>query len=339
MARISVIGAGAWGTALANVAARAGHQVSLWAREPEVVSSIRVRRQNALFLPGVEVAEAVLPTGSFEEASANASLILLVVPAQHIRATSAAMRPSLPTGLPIVICAKGIEAGTGALLSEVLAETLPGQPLGVLSGPTFAREVAVGLPTAVTVAATSPGIAETVVSLLSGRSFRGYTSSDIAGTEVGGAVKNVVAIAAGITTGLGLGENARAALVTRGLAEMVRFGVALGGRPETLMGLSGLGDLMLTCLSAASRNTSLGMELAAGRSVQDVLASRRSVAEGVASAGSVLQRARALGVEMPIVEAVHAVVSGNLSPAEAMGRLVERPFRPEWDAAVSPPRD
>ncbi|MCA9830349.1 MAG: NAD(P)H-dependent glycerol-3-phosphate dehydrogenase [Dehalococcoidia bacterium] len=331
MARISVIGAGAWGTALANVAARAGHDVVLWAREKEVAASIREHRENRLFLPGVAVAAPVSATARLAEAGLFGSIVLLVVPAQHVRATAIALSPSLEADVPVVICAKGIEQGTGALLSEVLAEILPGRPLAVLSGPTFAREVAAGLPTAVTVAASLSGVADHVVSLLSGRTFRGYTSSDIAGTEVGGAVKNVIAIAAGITTGLGLGENARAALVTRGLAEIVRLGVALGGRPETLMGLSGLGDLMLTCLSASSRNTSLGMELAAGRSVQEVLASRRSVAEGVASASSVLQRARSLGVEMPIVEAVHAVVSGAQPPAEAMGRLVDRPFRPEWE--------
>lgn len=338
MARISVIGAGAWGTALANLAARAGHEVILWAREPEVVASIRDQRENTAFLAGVAVEEAVRPVAAISEAASQGAVVLLVVPAQHVRAMAAAMESALPAGVPVVICAKGIEEGTGALLSEVLTANLRSQPLVVLSGPTFAREVAAGLPTAVTVAAAEPGVADHVVTLLSGRTFRGYTSTDVIGTEVGGAVKNVIAIAAGITTGLGLGENARAALVTRGLAEMVRFGMALGGRPETLMGLSGLGDLMLTCLSASSRNTSLGIELAAGRTVTDVLASRRSVAEGVASSGSVLQRARTLGVEMPIVEAVHAVVSGAHSPAQAMQRLVERPFRAEWEQLrPSPP--
>lgn len=330
--RISVIGAGAWGTALANVVARAGHDVVLWAREDEVVQSIQQDRVNAAFLPGVPVVPSIRPTAALAEAASHASLVILVVPAQYVRATAVSLDASLGPDVPVVICAKGIEEGTGELMSEVLSEALPGRPVAVLSGPTFAKEVAAGLPTAVTVAAADEALALRIVTAVSSRTFRGYSSTDVVGTEIGGAVKNVIAIAAGICTGLGFGENARAALVTRGLAEMVRFGVALGGRPETLMGLSGLGDLMLTCLSATSRNTSLGLELAAGRTVADVLASRRSVAEGVASAASVLQRARALGVEMPIVEAVHAVVSGARSADEAVTRLVGRPFRPEWDA-------
>ncbi|MYJ70352.1 MAG: NAD(P)-dependent glycerol-3-phosphate dehydrogenase, partial [Rhodospirillaceae bacterium] len=248
MSRIAIIGAGAWGTALAMTAARAGRTVGLWAREPEVVESIRRDRRNAPFLPDHTIDEAVVPTGDLAEAVAGADLALLVTPAQHVAALAARLA-ALPECPPLAICAKGIERASGRLMTEVLAEALPGLPAAVLSGPTFAGEVAAGLPAAVTVASADRRLAEKTATLLGSPRFRIYLSDDPVGVQIGGAVKNVVAIACGIVAGAGLGENARAAIVTRGLAETVRLALAKGGRAQTLSGLSGIGDMMLTCNS------------------------------------------------------------------------------------------
>ena len=332
---IGVVGGGAWGTALAMVARRAGADVLLWAREPEVVTAINAGQGNPGFLAGVAIDRAIAATGELADV-ARASVLLLVVPAQHLRKVAVALAPSLPATTPVVICAKGIETGSSKLMTELVEETLPGRPMAVLSGPTFAREVALGLPTAVTVASRDAGLAARLAGRLGGRSFRPYASDDPLGTEIGGAVKNVLAIACGIAMGRGLGDNARAALITRGLAEMIRFGVAKGGRRDTLVGLSGLGDLTLTCTSEQSRNLSLGVALGRGRALADIVAERRSIAEGVDSAAALVALAGRLGIEMPIAAAVDAVLNHGAEIDATIAALLQRPFRAEsGDAIVS----
>jgi glycerol-3-phosphate dehydrogenase (NAD(P)+) len=333
---IGVVGGGAWGSALAMVARRADAGVLLWAREPEVVAAINGGRGNPLFLPDVALDPAIAATGDLVDL-VRAALLLLVVPAQHLRAVTAALAPHLAPTTPVVMCAKGIETGSAKLMTELVAETLPGRPMAVLSGPTFAREVALGLPTAVTVASRDAALAAELARRLGGRAFRPYASDDPVGTEIGGAVKNVLAIACGIAMGRGLGDNARAALITRGLAEMIRFGVAKGGRRETLIGLSGLGDLTLTCTSEQSRNLSLGMALGRGRALADIVAERRSIAEGVDSAAALVALAGRLGVEMPIAGAVDAVLNRGADIDATIVGLLQRPFRTEsGDAIVAP---
>lgn len=325
---VGVIGGGAWGTALATVAARAGRAVTLWAREPEVVEAVNGNRENQIFLPGVTLDPAIRATGELAEVAA-APLVLLVSPAQALRHVAEALASDLAAGTPTVICAKGIERGTARLMSDVLAEAAPqAQPM-VLSGPSFAADVARGLPTAVTLAAGSLEAARPVAEALAGPTFRPYLGDDIVGTQIGGAVKNVLAIACGIVEGRGLGTSARAALTTRAFAELSRFGRALGARPETLMGLSGLGDLVLTCSSPQSRNMSLGVALGEGQSMTEVLAGRQSVSEGVYTAGVVVEMAHASGIEMPIAEAVHWIVSGTRSVDEVIDDLLQRPIRAE----------
>jgi glycerol-3-phosphate dehydrogenase (NAD(P)+) len=328
--RIAVIGGGAWGTALAQTAHRAGRAVTLWAREAEVVAAINRDHVNPLFLPGVALDPDIRCVSDLAEAASGGDAVLLAVPAQHLRAVSAALAPSK---IPIVICAKGIEEKTGALLSEIVAAAMPGVPLAVLSGPTFAAEVARGLPTAVTLATADAALGRRLTEALGTRSFRPYLADDVAGVEVGGAVKNVLAIACGIVEGRQLGDNARAALITRGLAEMVRLALAKGGRAETLMGLSGLGDLVLTCTGAQSRNYSLGVALGQGRTLAAILAERRSVAEGVTSAAATVALARRLKVDMPIAAAVDAILHRGAAIDEAIAALLARPFKSE---AVSP---
>jgi len=329
MSRIAVIGAGAWGTALALVARRAGHEVTLWAREPEVVAAIAQTRRNAMFLPQVELDPAIVATLDPATALVGAEMILLVTPAQHTRTVASSLRGAMPKPAAVVICAKGIEQGSGALMSEAVEAALPGVRWAVLSGPTFAAEVARGLPTAVTVAADDPALAEDVVAALGGAAFRPYASSDPIGAQIGGAVKNVIAIACGIVQGRGMGDNARAALITRGLAEMVRLGLAKGAAVETLMGLSGLGDLTLTCNGAQSRNLSLGIGLGQGKSLEQVLQGRNSVAEGVATAASVVALAQRLQVDMPIVGAVHAILHQGADIDRTVAALLSRPFKAE----------
>jgi glycerol-3-phosphate dehydrogenase (NAD(P)+) len=324
--RIGIIGAGAWGTALAQVLCRAGREVALWAREPALVAAINRDHDNPLFLPGVPLDPGIAASGDAGSVARNAEILLLAVPAQYLRAVC---RMVLGHGSPVVICAKGIETGTGALMSEVVAAELPAAPVAVLSGPTFAVEVARGLPTAVTLAAADAALGRRLVDGLGTRHFRPYLSDDVAGAEIGGAVKNVLAIACGIVEGRGLGDNARAALITRGLAEMVRLAGAKGGRPETLMGLSGLGDLVLTCTATQSRNYSLGLSLGQGRALKDVLAERRSVAEGVDSAAAAAALAARLGVEMPIVAAVDATLHRDAPVDDAIAALLSRPFKSE----------
>jgi len=325
--RIGIVGGGAWGTALALVALRAGRTPLLWAREAEVVESINNRHENRLFLPGVALDPRLRATDEIAEVAA-ADLLLLAVPTQYLRAVAGALAPHA-AATPIVLCAKGIEEGSGALLSEMAAAVLPASPMAVLSGPTFAAEVARDLPTAITLATTDAALGRTLVQALGSRGFRPYLSDDVVGAEIGGAIKNVIAIACGIVEGRQLGDNARAALITRGLAEMARLALAKGGRAETLMGLSGLGDLTLTCTGAQSRNHSLGVALGQGQRLADILAGRRSVAEGVASSRAAADLARRLGIEMPITFAVEAVLHRGADIDTAMEGLLSRPFRSE----------
>ncbi len=326
--RIGVVGGGAWGTALATVAARGGAEVTLWAREPEVVDAVNRDHENAMFLPGIALDPAISATGDIAEA-ASCPAILLVSPAQALRTVAAGLSGALEPGTPVVICAKGIEQGTSMLMSEVLAEVLPEAEPMVLSGPSFADDVARGLPTAVTLAAGSVERARPMAEALAGQTFRPYLSDDLVGTQIGGAVKNVLAIACGIVDGRRLGTSARAALTTRAFAELSRFGRALGARTETLTGLAVLGDLILTCSSPQSRNMSLGMALGEGRTAEEVLAGRRSVSEGVYTAAVVVEMARQRGIEMPIAEAVHQILSANRDIGEAIETLIQRPLRSE----------
>jgi glycerol-3-phosphate dehydrogenase (NAD(P)+) len=328
MQRIGIVGGGAWGTALAVTARRAGREIVLWAREAEVVTAINQRHENPLFLPGIAIDPAIVATGDIA-AAASADAVLLVVPAQHLRAVAGAIAPTLRPGAAVVICAKGVEEASGALMSEVAAAALSGARLAVLSGPTFAGEVARGLPTAVTLATVDQALGGALIAALGTRSFRPYLSADVVGAEIGGAVKNVLAIACGIVAGRRLGDNARAALITRGLAEMVRLAQAKGGRAETLMGLSGLGDLTLTCTALQSRNHSLGFALGEGTALDEILARRRSVAEGVSSAAAVTALARRLGVDMPIVAAVDAILHHGADIDGSIASLLARPFRGE----------
>ncbi|TWA85095.1 glycerol-3-phosphate dehydrogenase (NAD(P)+) [Azospirillum brasilense] len=327
--RIGVIGGGAWGTALALAALRAGREALLWAREPAVVESVNAARENRDYLPGVSLPAALRATGDLAEAAA-CDAILLVTPAQHLRSACAGLAGHLRPGTPLVICAKGIELDSHALMSEAAAAALPaGTPLAVLSGPTFAAEVARGLPTAVTLACADAALGARLVEALGSRTFRPYLSDDVVGSQIGGAVKNVLAIACGVVEGRKLGDNARAALITRGLAEITRLALALGGRPETLMGLSGLGDLTLTCSSLQSRNMSLGAALGAGRTLAEVLAERRSVAEGVYTAAAVVGLAGRKGVDMPLCAAVDAILNRGAGLDATIDGLLSRPFRGE----------
>ncbi len=326
--RIGVLGAGAWGTALAQIAAGAGRQVLIWAFEPDVVAAINETRENPLYLPGYRL-DAGIRASTDMAALAGMDAILAVTPAQHLRPTLKRLAAHLPAGMPVVLCAKGIEQGTSALMTEVLAAEAPAARAAVLSGPGFARDVVQGLPTAITVACPDPVLGAALVAALGRPTFRPYLTDDLIGAEIGGAVKNVIAIACGIAEGRKLGDGARAALITRGFAELCRLGLALGGRQETLSGLCGLGDLVLTCSSLTSRNMSLGAALGEGRTVAEVLGERRSVAEGAASAPAVVALAAKHGIEMPICAAVDAVIAGRIDVDAAIIALLARPFRAE----------
>lgn len=326
--KLGVIGAGAWGTALAQVGVRAGLDVILQAREPEVVDSIRRRGINAAFLPDVPLDPAIRVTPDMADLS-GCDLILAVPPAQHMRAALAAFAPHAPAGAPIVLCSKGIERGSLKLMTEVLAETAPAAPAAVLSGPSFAGEVARGLPTAVTLACADPELGAALLNTLSAPGFRPYLATDLIGAEAGGALKNVLAIACGISEGRQLGRSAHAALITRGFAEMTRLAVAMGGQAETVAGLCGLGDLVLTCSSPQSRNMSLGLALGQGSSVEQALAGKRSVAEGYESAPAVRELATRLGVEIPISEGVAAVLAGEITVDGLIDGLLSRPLKAE----------
>jgi glycerol-3-phosphate dehydrogenase (NAD(P)+) len=328
--RAGVIGAGAWGTALAQVAGRAGLDVLLQAREPEVVDSIRERRINEAFLPGITLDDRVSVTPDLADL-ADCDVILAVPPAQHMRSTLAAFAPFHRSGVPVILCSKGIERGSLKLMTDVLAETLPDAPAAVLSGPSFAGEVARGLPSAVTLACADEALGEELMWTLSAPGFRPYLAADLIGAEVGGAIKNVLAIACGMSEGKGLGRSAHAALITRGFAEMTRMGVALGGQAETVAGLCGLGDLVLTCSSPQSRNMSLGLALGQGQTVQQALAGKRSVAEGYESAPAVRELATKMGVDMPISLAVASLLNGETTVDAVIDNLLSRPLKVERD--------
>jgi glycerol-3-phosphate dehydrogenase (NAD(P)+) len=322
--KLGVIGGGAWGTALAQVASAGGRETLLWAIEDDVIAAINQIRENPIYLPGLKLNPAIRATGNFSEL-ADCDAWLVVTPAQHMRAIL--QRMPCPN-MPLVLCSKGIEEGSGELLHQVAKEVCPTSPIAVLSGPTFAHEVAKGLPTAVTLA-TDSGIAERLRDRIALPTFRIYLSDDVAGAEIGGAVKNVLAIACGVVEGKGLGQNARAALIARGFAEMTRFGLAIGARPETLTGLSGLGDLVLTCSSTSSRNYSLGIGIGKGRSAAELLADRRTIAEGAFTAPVLARLAKEKGVDMPIVAAVDALIAGRANVDQVLDALLSRPPRAE----------
>jgi glycerol-3-phosphate dehydrogenase (NAD(P)+) len=341
MSRIAVIGAGAWGTGLAVVLGRRGsHQVQLWAHEQEVRDAILRRRINELFLPGQSVPECVRPTGSLQEALHEAEIVVSVMPSQHCRHLFEQMRPHLKPAMLFVSATKGLEENTLLRMTEVMAKVIDARKggsgsgfsprLGALSGPSFAREVARGDPTAITIASRDTDLAETVQREFSDPRFRIYTNDDVAGVELGGALKNVIAIAAGVCDGLGLGHNSVAALITRGLAEMTRLAVACGGRPETMAGLAGLGDLVLTCTGGLSRNRTVGVDLGRGRKLPEIIAGMHgAVAEGVFTTQAAVGLARAHSVEMPIIEQMDAILHRDKPPAEAIRDLMTRSAKSE----------
>ena len=327
-ATAGIMGGGAWGTALAQVCATAGLDVRLWAREAEVVSAINDTHVNAPFLPGIKLSPTIAASRDLADLSA-CDLILCVVPAQHLRASLVALAPVLVAATPVVLCAKGVEQGTLKLMTEVLAEALPNARPAVLSGPSFAAEVARGLPTAVTLACPNEALGRALAASLATASFRPYLSGDMIGAEIGGAVKNVLAIACGIVEGRGLGRSAHAALITRGFSELTRLAEALGGKAETVAGLCGLGDLVLTCSSPQSRNMSVGLALGQGQTLAAALSGKASVAEGVASAPAVRDLAARCGVEVPICNAIAAILAGEVDIDTAITALLSRPLRSE----------
>ncbi len=320
-----VVGGGAWGTALAQLLAAQGAPVTLWAREAEVVAAINAEHRNPLFLPGAELSSSLTATDDLA-ALGGLDALLVVVPVPYLRAVLAALPADYS---PLVFCSKGMEADSFAFPIDVARALCPGRPLAVLSGPTFASEVAAGLPTAITLAAEDAALADALAQALAQPHFRPYVSTDMIGAEIGGAVKNILAIACGIVDGAGLGLNARAALISRGFAEMTRFGLARGAQAETLAGLAGLGDLVLTCTSANSRNFALGQGLGRGESAAGLMADRRTVAEGAFSAPVVAAAARAEGIDMPITDAVARLVAGETRVDDAVQALLSRPLRRE----------
>jgi glycerol-3-phosphate dehydrogenase (NAD(P)+) len=325
--RISVIGSGAWGTALALAAARAGRDVTLWCRDADLAEDIRTARENRRRLSGIPLLPSITVTASLDEATRTARALIFAVPAQALRSVAEALAFVAPRGLPAIVAAKGIDRTSGEFMSEIVADALPGLMPSVLSGPSFADDVGRGLPTAVVLAAPEPAIAETLAQALSSASFRVYHSDDVRGVEIGGAAKNVLAIAAGIVIGRGLGESARAALVARGFAELRRFADTWRAKPETLMGLSGLGDLVLTSGSPHSRNFAFGFDLGRGLPVSE--AGGGKLAEGVHTARILVDIARARGVDMPIAEAVSAILEGKLTVNAAAADLMTRPVKGE----------
>jgi glycerol-3-phosphate dehydrogenase (NAD(P)+) len=332
MKRIATIGAGNWGTALATTLAQLGHDVSLWAYEPAVVESLKLRNENDLFMPGIEVPERIRPTGDLAEALTSAEIVVTVMPSHVCRVLYQQMLPYLQPEMIFVSATKGIDTDRMMRMSEVIHsvvdEKFPPR-LCVLSGPSFAREVMRGDPTAIVVASADPDVAELVQREFSSRVLRVYTSSDVVGVELGGSVKNVIAIAAGVVEGLGLGHNPTAALITRGLAEMTRLACACGARPETLAGLAGMGDLVLTCTGELSRNRMVGVELGKGRKLQDIIGSMRMIAEGVKTTKATVKLAEQYLVEMPITRQVDRILEGEVSPREAIRELMERALRKE----------
>ncbi|HWG03771.1 MAG TPA: NAD(P)H-dependent glycerol-3-phosphate dehydrogenase [Beijerinckiaceae bacterium] len=324
---IAVLGAGSWGTALANVGARGGNAVKLWARDAAAAAAMAADRENRRRLPGVQIEGAVVVQSDLAAAVAGAIAILVVVPAQAVRGLCEALTDLVPAGVPIIVCAKGIERTSGLLMSEIVETVLPARPPAILSGPSFAGDVSRGLPTAVTLAAREDSRAAGLAAMLSAPSFRVYHSTDMRGVEIGGAAKNVLAIACGIAAGRGLGASCGAALVARGFAELARFGRACGAEAETLTGLSGLGDLVLTCNSTQSRNYSFGLAIGRGESFER--AAQGKVVEGIYTAAILVEKAAALGVDMPIAASVDAILCGRLSVDDAIEALLARPQKAE----------
>ncbi|MGE0407828.1 MAG: NAD(P)H-dependent glycerol-3-phosphate dehydrogenase [Amphiplicatus sp.] len=327
---LSVIGGGAWGTALAQLAAFNGARTTLWAREPEVAAAVALKRENTVFLPGVRLHEGISATAILQEAAA-AEAFLLAAPAQHTRAIAAAVGPLARRGAAVALCSKGVERETGLLLTEVLQAAWPTARPAVLSGPSFARDVARGLPTAVTLACPDRDLGARWLATLGAPHFRPYLSDDLVGAELGGAVKNVLAIAAGVVEGRRFGDSARAAVIARGFAEFQRLGLALGARRETMAGLSGLGDLILTATSRQSRNMALGAALGEGKPIAEALAGQNAVVEGAATAPALVTLAKKARVDMPIANAVADLVSGARRVDEVVADLLARPFREEND--------
>lgn len=321
---IAVLGGGAWGTALGAAMIRAGHRPMLWARDPATVDAINIRHENTRYLPGIPLDPALGATGNASKPLSHADCILSVVPAQSLRAVLLKLREDVPPSVPLVLCAKGIERDTGHRLSEVAAEILPDTIVAALSGPSFAADVARDLPTAVTVACRDDAVAQKLARLLSSPTFRCYSSDDLTGVEIGGALKNVLAIAAGAVDGAGLGASAQAALVTRGFVELRRIAATYGARPETIMGLSGFGDLVLTCGSGQSRNFAYGQALGRGEELKGL-----PLAEGVATAGIAARIAKSRKIEIPIIDSVDRIVSGDVSVAAAIDELLSRPLKSE----------
>ena len=332
--QIGVIGAGAWGTALATVAARNGHHVALWDPAPEISAMVNREHRHPFALPNVALDPTIVGKEDLEEV-ATAALLLIAVPAQSMRPALDALSQHIKPRTTLVICAKGIETKTGALMSEVAAACTPQAAVAVLSGPTFASEVAQGRPTAVTLAADDQTAGKKIIRALGDPNFRPYLSDDIVGTQVGGAVKNVLAIACGIAHGRMLGDNARSAVITRGVAEIGRLSLALGGKPETLMGLSGIGDLVLTCTSEQSRNYSLGRSIGAGKTLESAMTESANTVEGVATAVSIANLSSQYGVEMPISCAINSVLHDRADIDTTIAALLARPFRTEMALASS----
>lgn len=331
--RVAVIGAGSWGTAVGTIVG-ATHPAALWVRSPELASNMARTRCNDKYLPGVPLPDGLTVTASLDEALHGANIVFMAVPSHGFRNVLMDMRP-LAGGIEAVVSlAKGIEMGTNLRMSEVVADVLPDMPAGVLTGPNLAREVAQGHPAACVVALADEALARRVQAMVHTRTFRTYMGTDVIGCEIAGATKNVMAIAAGIGDGLGLGDNTRAVLITRGLAELGRLGVALGGKVLTFGGLAGVGDLVATCASPQSRNRTVGFALGQGQTLDEIVGGMDMVAEGVKSAGPLVGLAQANGVEMPIAEQVRAIVEGTCSPSDALLNLMRRPSRPEWDESL-----
>jgi glycerol-3-phosphate dehydrogenase (NAD(P)+) len=327
---VSVIGAGSWGTAIAAVIARRRPTV-LWARSPELAGSINETQRNQTYLPDVPLPAELRATHDLAESVRDVAMVLVAVPSHGFRAVIAQLVPHLAPDVAVVSLTKGIEAQSNRRMSEVVGELLPANPVGVLTGPNLAREIAEGQPAASVVAIADPALAELAQAALHGATYRVYTSADVVGCEIAGAVKNVIAVAAGMSDGLGFGENTRAALITRGLAELGRIGTALGGQPLTFGGLAGVGDLVATCTSPRSRNRGVGLAIGRGEMLGDVLSSMHMVAEGVKTAGPLVRLAHDVGIEMPIAEQVAAIVDGTATPMDALVSLMGRAARAEWD--------
>lgn len=330
MRSVGVIGAGAWGTALATVAARAGRETMLWGRDATIVEAINAKRENPRYLAAIPLPETISATTDID-AAARCDLMLLAIPTQNVRPAVAMISEALPPETPVVTCAKGIERGTGRYPVDVLGELLPRAVPAILSGPSFASDVARGLPTAVTIAAEDASVAEAIATALSSATFRPYATDDMVGVEIGGALKNVLAIAAGAVAGRKLGKSAEAALIARGFAEIRRFAAAKGARSDTLMGLSGLGDVVLTCSSPQSRNYSFGISLGKGAAVSDLLKAGQPLAEGAFTAGIAAELARTAAIDMPITAVVAAIVEEGLQVDDAIAGLMSRPLRRETD--------